>query len=284
MPMDVRDRVDRWERPSAGTRHTMRSKNRRRDATKSVARPRKRAALYHDLAPWWPLISPPEDFEEEAARHAQLLKRHKGRKVRTVLELGSGGGNNAVHLKARFQMTLVDLSSGMLRVSRSINPDCEHIRGDMRSLRLGRQFDAVFAHDAIMYMTSERDLLRALTTAFLHCRPGGTALFAPDHVRETFAPATRHGGHDQGSRSARYIEWTWDPDPSDTWYVSDFGYLLRDARGRIKCEPDRHILGLFGKSDWLRLLETVGFVPRAIRTRNPTLEPSAGFVFVGTRP
>ena len=31
----------------------------------------------------------------------------------------------------------------MLVVSRAINPDCEHIEGDMRRLRLDRAFDAV---------------------------------------------------------------------------------------------------------------------------------------------
>ena len=66
------------------------------------------------------------------------------RTPRTLLELGSGGGNNASYLKARFQMVLVDRSSGMLAVSRALNPECEHVEGDMRTVRLGRQFDGVF--------------------------------------------------------------------------------------------------------------------------------------------
>ena len=40
----------------------------------------------------------------------------------TLLELGSGGGNNASFLKMRFDMTLVDLSPGMLEVSRAALP------------------------------------------------------------------------------------------------------------------------------------------------------------------
>ena len=42
--------------------------------------------------------------------------------VRDVLELGSGGGHNAVHLRERFTMTLVDISDEMLAVSRP-NPE-----------------------------------------------------------------------------------------------------------------------------------------------------------------
>ncbi len=103
--------------------------------------------LYEELAEWWPLFSAPEDYAEEAAFFAEVLT--KGCAPRTVLELGSGGGNNALYLKSKFEMTLVDLSPQMLAVSRALNPECEHREGDMRTVNLGRTFDAVFIHDAI---------------------------------------------------------------------------------------------------------------------------------------
>src|SRR6185295_7097869 len=97
--------------------------------------------LYDELAQWWPLLSDPADYVEEAAFfQAQLLAACDG-SPRTMLELGSGGGNNASHLKTRFVMTLVDRSPGMLAVSRALNPECEHVEGDMRTVRLGREFD-----------------------------------------------------------------------------------------------------------------------------------------------
>jgi hypothetical protein len=122
----------------------------------------------------------------------------------------------------------------------------------------------VFIHDAIMYMTTEHDLSQALVTSFVHCRPGGVALFVPDHVQETFRPTTDHGGHDGRDRGLRYLEWTWDPDPDDNTFVVDFAYLLREADGSVHVEHDRHLCGLFGREDWLRLLRAVGFVPRVL--------------------
>ena len=83
--------------------------------------------------------------------------------MREVLELGSGGGNNAVHLKAGFDLTLVDLSAEMVAVSQPLNPECDHVVGDMRTVRLGRTFDAVFVHDAVAYMLTEDDLRAAMT-------------------------------------------------------------------------------------------------------------------------
>jgi trans-aconitate methyltransferase len=85
-------------------------------------------------------LAPPE-YAEEAAEAATLL-RSASMPVREVLELGSGGGHNAVHLKAYFALTLVDLSPDMLEVSRRLDPECDHQQGDMRTVRLGRAFDA----------------------------------------------------------------------------------------------------------------------------------------------
>src|SRR5262245_29905572 len=116
--------------------------------------------LYRELASWFHLLSSPPDYAEEADFARKLLVETAAETPRTVLELGSGGGNNASHLKVQFSMTLVDLSPGMLELSRELNPECEHLTGDMKSVRLGRVFDAVFVHDAIMYMTTENDLRR----------------------------------------------------------------------------------------------------------------------------
>jgi hypothetical protein len=154
----------------------------------------------------------------------------------------------------------------------------------MRTVRLGRQFDGVFVHDAVVYMTTEADLQKAIETAFVHCRPGGVALFAPDHVRENFRPSTDHGGDDGGLRGLRYLEWTWDPDPADTSYVVDYAYLLRESDGRVQVEHDRHLEGLFGRADWLRLLARVGFQPAVVPLEHSELEPGECEVFVGIRP
>ena len=242
------------------------------------------AKLYGELASWWPLLSPPAEYAEAALLYQQVLSEACDQPPRTLLELGSGGGNNASHLKARFQITLVDRAPGMLAESRALNPECEHIEGDMRVVRLARHFDCVFIHDAIGYMTTERDLRRAMQTAFEHCKAGGAALFAPDYTRETFRPSTRHGGHDADTRSLRYLEWTWDPDPSDSTYTVDFAYLLRERSGSVRVDQDRHVLGLFARREWFRLLAEVGFEARAVPIRHRDPEPIGCEVFLARRP
>jgi hypothetical protein len=153
----------------------------------------------------------------------------------------------------------------MLAVSQSINPECEHVQGDMRTLRLGREFDAVLVHDAVMYMTGEIDLRAAMKTAFVHTRPGGAAVFVPDCTRETFRERTDHSGHDDDGRSLRYLEWTRDPDPADSTFEVDFAVLMLDTDGSTRLAHDRHVHGLFGREEWLEWLRDAGFEARTAR-------------------
>ena len=233
--------------------------------------------LYSELASWFHLLTAPKDYAEEAEFARNTLVEASTTPVKTVLELGAGGGNNASHMKSAFTMTLTDLSQPMLDESRRINPECEHIAGDMRTIRLGRFFDAVFVHDALTYLTTQEDLLQCMKTAVIHCKPGGVALFMPDCVRETFVPGVHHGGHDGDGRSMRYFEWTFDPDPSDTTYTIDFVLLLREGNSPVRVEHDVHVNGLFSRGEWLDCLQGAGF-----KSSRMVVDPYGREVFVAT--
>ncbi len=215
--------------------------------------------MYADLARWWPLLSPPEEYVEEAATIAGLLGTGAN-EARTVLELGSGGGHNAVHLKAQFEMTLVDISPQMLQVSTALNPECEHLEGDMRDLELGRTFDAVLIHDAIDYILTLGDLRAVFATAASHLGVGGLLVVIPDHMTETFEPITGHGGTDAPDGSGiRYLQWTHDPDPNDHHVVTDYVYAIREVNGELSSENERHHFGLFAQDQWTGAMSASGF-------------------------
>ncbi len=238
--------------------------------------------FYGELAEWWPLVSPPEEYAEEAAYFRRVLAAGSP-PIRDVLELGSGGGHNAVHLKDRFGLTLVDRSPGMLAMSRRLNPECAHVQADMRTVRLGRTFDAVFVHDAVDYMVTEADLRAAIDTAFVHCRPGGQAVFVTDHVTETFAPDTDHGGHDAADgRGVRFLEWTWDPDPGDSEVRTEYAFVLRGSDGSVRAVHETHRTGLFDRCTWLRLLRAAGF-DASVHSEETREDRVPRSVFIGQR-
>ncbi len=241
--------------------------------------------MYSDLANWFHLLTAPADYADEAAFTTRVFEAASATRPQTLLELGSGGGNNASHLKARFTLTLSDLSPEMLAISRELNPECEHIEGDMRTLRLGRTFDCVFIHDAIDYMLTPEDLQAALDTAFVHTKPGGVLLLTPDCTRETQKPGIDSGGHDGvagDGRSVRYLEWTHAPDDGATSYMTDYAIMLRGADGTVTVQHDHHVIGLFATEEWHSHLRNAGFEVIELDVEDPNTGEHA--VFVARRP
>lgn len=224
-----------------------------------------RVNIYRDLAGWWSFITDRDDYEEEAAVFRGAIESSARRPVRRVLELGCGGGNNATWLKRYWDMTLTDLTPELLDVSREANPECRHLQGDMRELRLGERFDAVFVHDAVCYMTTEADLARAMTTAYVHLESGGVALFVPDYTTETYEPGANVNGDDDDDddRAMHYLHWQHPVEPGAQTYRVSFAIVQRDGT-HITPLYDEHVYGLFPRQTWLDLLASVGFEPRTL--------------------
>jgi SAM-dependent methyltransferase len=221
-----------------------------------------RHRFYADLARWWPLVSPVGDYTEEAAEMIRVL-RDADPSITTVLELGAGGGHNAWHMKRAFTMTLTDLSPDMLAVSRAINPECEHVCADMRTLDLGRTFDAVFVHDAIHYMATERDLDAAIAIVVRHLRPGGTALIVPDVTTETFEAGTDISGSDgPDGEGVRLLEWT--HELRGTIMDVEYAFVIRERDGSVHSFVETHRMGVFPEATWLARLDAGGLAPRIV--------------------
>ena len=216
--------------------------------------------LYDELAYLWPVISPPEDYADEAVYWRDALRSYLGDGRHSLLELGVGGGHNLSHLTAEFDAVAVDISTNMLELSRRLNPTVEHHVGDMRTFRLpGRVFDAVLIHDAICYMLTEDDLRAAFATARAHLRPGGLLLVAPDLVRDTFRPGMKLSwSTEKDGVQVNTEEIVRDADPSDTLVESHFTYTINE-RGTRRVERDIHVSGLFPIATWKSLMEEAGF-------------------------
>jgi hypothetical protein len=213
--------------------------------------------LYGELAHWWPLMSPPEGYADEAADVLEWLESVGG-PVGSLLELGAGAGHLASHWPVD-ELVLVDSSPHMQAVSRALNPGRTHVLDDLRTLRMGRVFDAVVLHDAVMYMTSVADFRAAVQTVAAHLQPGGAALFLPDATRESWEPGNAVGGADaEDGSGVRFLEWGSDPDPSDDLVRVDFAVMVRDADGRVQHFHEAHDMGVFAESVWNQALADAG--------------------------
>ena len=56
--------------------------------------------MYDEIADWWLLLSPKEDYAEEAGFFVKTMRDKGLPSSPTLLELGAGGGNTAYYLKS----------------------------------------------------------------------------------------------------------------------------------------------------------------------------------------
>lgn len=220
--------------------------------------------LYTDLAWLWPLWG---DATTEYARCCQqiahLARQHAQRPLRSLFDIGCGGGKNILNLKPQFRVTGLDISPVMIAQAKALNPECEFIVADMRAFHLGQTFDVILMDDAISHMNCRADFTAAFRAAFEHLEPGGVLFAIPDMTTETFrqnhtVTTTAAGQTGAGPVEVVFIENAYDPDPADEHYEATILYLIRQG-GALRVESDHWTLGLFSIETWRQTLIDTGF-------------------------
>ncbi len=209
--------------------------------------------LYSDLSWLWPLWGTVEEYRAETGALAALARRRAVGPVRTLLDVGCGGGKNLRHFREYFDATGLDRSEAMLANARELNPDAPLICADMRDFDLGRVFDAVYLNDALPHLTSRADLARACACACRHLRPGGVLLAVAEFTKERFRgneTVVTAGQRRPGGPDVTFVENLYDPDPSDETFETTILYLIRES-GRLRIERDDWLCGLFPLAVWI---------------------------------
>jgi SAM-dependent methyltransferase len=240
--------------------------------------------MYYDLAWTWPIISPPEDYVEEAEIIADRIKNYSKIPVKTLLNLGCGGGHEDFTLKKYFHITGVDLSENMLKLARELNPENNYLGGDLRSVRLKEKFDSVIA-TSLMYMKTQEELRSAFQTAYEHLNPGGVLVLFIEKTKEQFKQNdTFSSTHKSGDIELVYIENCYDPDLTDNTFELTLLYLIR-RKGELEIEKDSHLCGVFSLDTWLEQLIQVGFevIVEEIKLEN-TLENEPFYIVICVKP
>ena len=141
-----------------------------------------------------------KDYERECDLLEDAFERFAAGTVRSVLDLGAGTGNHALPLVRRgYAVTGVDLSTAMVEIARGkareAGIEVDFHQGDLRTTRLGREFDAALLMFAVLgYQRTDADVRTALRTARTHVRSGGVLVFDVWHGPAVLAepPGDRH--------------------------------------------------------------------------------------------
>lgn len=146
--------------------------------------------VFSAYARYYDLLYRDKDYARESDYVAALFQRFHPHVV-SVLELGSGTGRHAALLAGKgYRVLGVERSAGMLERARALvqtpatgeaagaHPPPEFVEGDIRAVRVDRQFDAAISlFHVISYQTTNTDLLQAFETACLHVKKGGVFVF-----------------------------------------------------------------------------------------------------------
>jgi len=206
---------------------------------------------YNDLAWTEDWLADPSEYEEEVLVYVDLIKRSATEPPLTLLHLGSGAGGHDWIFKRHFKVTGVDLSLGLLNKARVAHPDIEYLEGDMRTLRLNRQFDAVVIPDSIDYMTSLDDLRQAIQNAVMHLKTGGVFLVVAK-TEEAFQNNNfAYTGEKSGVHVTLFENNYINPFRPNT-YEATLVYLIR-KQGELTIHTEHQVLGLFSQATWEKL-------------------------------
>jgi trans-aconitate methyltransferase len=162
--------------------------------------------LYADLAWLWPMWGDPSEYVPYCDRVTQLIRQYAKREVRSLLNMGCGGGKNVFNLKQHFSVTGFDISPAMLDLARQLNPECRFVQADMRYFSLQERFDAVLIDDAICYMTMQADLRAVFERAYAHLNVDGVMVCGPDCTKETFTQNHTQVSHASSASKPEYVE------------------------------------------------------------------------------
>jgi SAM-dependent methyltransferase len=132
------------------------------------------------------LLYTDKDYEAECDLIEEVFRKYGNGEVKTILDLGCGTGNHAIPLASRgYEVTGVDISPDMLHLATEkvhafpqpqsySQSQPTFLLGDVRSIDLQQQFDAVLMMFAVLgYQMTNEDVFAALHTVSRHLKPGG---------------------------------------------------------------------------------------------------------------
>ena len=133
-----------------------------------------------------------KDYAAESAELDRLIK-NSCPTARTLLDVACGTGAHLVELRRWYELEGADISPAMLTVARGRLPDIPLHQADMRTLDLGKTFDAVIClFSSIAYITDPAEMRTAVARLAAHVAQGGVLILdgwvRPDEWHDGYRP------------------------------------------------------------------------------------------------
>ncbi len=138
--------------------------------------------IFDKYSEYYDLLYSDKDYTREVNFVNELFVRNSVVHGSEILELGCGTGKHAkLFSELGYKLVGVDQSEEMIKKACIINEGnnkLEFIVGDVRNVRIQKQFDVVISlFHVTSYQTSNEDLFNMFETAGLHLKEGGLFVF-----------------------------------------------------------------------------------------------------------
>ena len=210
--------------------------------------------LHNQLAKYYDRVYSYKDYLDEAVRVQNLIIKYLESGGNSLLDVACGTGFHLKHLKDDFVCTGVDISKSMLKIARKNTKGVTFKEADMKSLRLGKEFDVIVCLlSSIGYVKTAASLEKTIRNFSKHLKKGGLALIEPSHANSTYVKGeprlTTYDGKDAKIARINYTNFR------QATAVLNMHILIAERGKDAKYFVDKHELGLFGINSTLRIMK-----------------------------
>jgi len=135
----------------------------------------KKSQFYTTLASYYDFLC--GDRKQDVKNLETLIKKHQKSKGKNLLDVACGTGLEDFYLKKHFNVTGLDLNTGVLEIAKKRNPEVPYRKGDMQHFNLKQKFDIITCFDAMIYLQTPQALEKTLGNFYRHLKKGGLLIF-----------------------------------------------------------------------------------------------------------
>jgi SAM-dependent methyltransferase len=215
-----------------------------------------------------------KDYPAEAAELHRIIQ-DAAPGARSLLDVACGTGADLAELRQWYTVEGMDLSPAMLEMARRRLPDVPLHTGDMRTLDLGKSFDAVLClFSSIAYVTDPSELRSTVARLARHVRPGGVLILdgwiRPEEWHDRYRPEPDIARDDE-TLVVRLASSRRNGDITEL----DMHHLVQ-TEAAIEYFSESHRLALTRTEDYVSAVEGAGLTTRVIPNYMPARDRIVG--------
>jgi ubiquinone/menaquinone biosynthesis C-methylase UbiE len=220
--------------------------------------------LHNKLAKYYDRVYSFKDYLDEAVRLQNLIIKYLESGGNSLLDVACGTGLHLKHLKDDFSCTGIDVSKSMLKIARKNTKGVTFKEADMKTMRLGKQFDVILCLlSSIGYVKTAASLEKTIWNFSKHLKKGGLALIEPSHAKSAYVNGepriTTYDGKEAKIARVNYTNFR------QATAVLNMHILIAERGKDAKYFVDKHQLGLFGINNTLRVMKASGLKSKYLK-------------------